>query len=353
MRTPLIESRPEGLYCPKGDFYVDPWAPVKRAVVTHAHGDHARWGSKSYLTAAPGGGVLRKRMGPDAVIETLSYKEECRIGDVAVSFFPAGHLLGSGQVRIEHQGEVWVVSGDYKTSPDPTCEPFEPARCHTFLSESTFALPIYRWPDQSKVRADVNAWWRANQARGVTSILFAYALGKAQHVLAGLDASIGPILVHGAVAGINEHYRAAGVPLPATQPADLVTAKAVRGQAMVIAPPSVRMSPWIRKFQPFSTAFASGWMRIRGARRRRALDRGFVLSDHADWDGLLWAIRETGAERIGVMHGNTGVLTRYLKEQGVDAYEIKTQYEGADEEEAMEPVPNTSEPVAEGQVEVP
>jgi putative mRNA 3-end processing factor len=334
MMTTLLESRPEGLYCAAGDFYVDPWKPVDRAVITHAHGDHARWGSRAYLTAAPGRGLLQKRMGPEAKIEGIPYRETRRIGGVDVAFYPAGHLLGSGQVRIERNGEVWVVSGDYKTQADPTCEAFEPVRCHTFLTESTFALPIYRWPAQEHVMASINGWWRSNQAQGITSVLFTYALGKAQRVLAGLDPSIGSILVHGAMAPLNDLYRAQGVALPATQPADALTAKATGGKAIVIAPPSARETPWIRKFYPSSSAFASGWMQIRGARRRRSLDRGFVLSDHADWEGLLTSIRQTEASRVGVMHGNTGVLSRYLREQGVDAFEIATHYEdGADDEE--------------------
>lgn len=305
---------------------------MDRAVITHAHGDHAQAGSKAYLTAEPGRPLLRKRLGAEAKIEALPYRKSITLGEVRMSFYPAGHLLGSAQVRIERGGEVWVASGDYKTQRDPTCDPLEVIRCHTFITESTFALPIYRWPKESLVMNEINAWWRNNQEQGHTGILFVYALGKAQRVLAGIDASIGPILCHGAITRINDLYRELGVKLPPTETAEAENSKTTLGRALVLATPSVRISPWIRKFTPYSTAFASGWMQIRGARRRRALDRGFVLSDHADWDGLLSTIATTGAERIGVMHGDTAVFARYLRETGRDVFEIETHYDPIDEE---------------------
>ncbi len=340
--TKLIEESALGLYCRPGDFYVDPWKPVPRAVITHAHGDHARWGSHSYLTALPGKAILQKRMGPNAQIEGLPYGAKQRIGDVDVSFHPAGHLLGSAQVRIEQGGEVTVVSGDYKVQADPTCAPFEPIRCHTFFTESTFALPIYRWKNEREVISEIESWWRANQASGRTSLLFAYALGKAQRILSEIDSSLGPILVHGAVSPINALYREAGVSLPATQPADLENAKATLGKALVIAPPSARGNAWVRKFHPSSTAFASGWMQLRGPRRRRALDRGFALSDHADWNGLLQTIKNTGAEEVAVMHGQTHALTRYLQEIGLKAWEVTPHHDEAAKTEEVEQ-PNDEE----------
>ncbi len=341
---PLIVESPEGLYCPPGDFYVDPWKPVARAIITHAHGDHARWGSKAYLASQPGIAILRRRMGPDPTIEGMPYGTERMIGETRVSFHPAGHLLGSAQVRIEHRGETWVVSGDYKTEPDRTCAPFEVVPCHTFLTESTFALPVYRWKPQSEVFAQIQEWWKANQAVGQTSIIFAYALGKAQRILAALDPSIGPILVHGAVDPLNQLYRDAGIALPPTQFADAVSAKTTLGKALVIAPPSARGTPWLRKFQPFSAAFASGWMQLRGARRRRALDRGFILSDHADWPALLATVARTGARNIGVMHGNTAVLSRYLREQGYNAWELHTHHSDEAAEEDRSPMPEAEAP---------
>jgi putative mRNA 3-end processing factor len=343
---PLLTLTAGGLYCEAGDFFVDPWEPVDRAIVTHAHGDHARWGSKAYLTATPGVGVLRARLQPDAVIRGIAYGEPVVLSGVTVSLHPAGHILGSSQVRIEHRGEVWVVSGDYKTDPDPTCAPFEPVRCHTFVTESTFGLPIYRWPGQAEVFDEINAWWRANAAAGKTSLLFGYALGKAQRLLAGLDPTIGPILTHGAVERMTAAYRDAGVPLPPTRYAGTAEQKANSRGALVIAPPYSSGSPWLRRFAPYSTGFASGWMLVRGARRRRSLDRGFALSDHVDWPSLHAAIEATGAGEVWVTHGYTGPVVRWLQEKGVGAKAVQTRFEGEQDDELAEPAEDVAPAVA-------
>jgi putative mRNA 3-end processing factor len=329
MANSLLQVTERGLYCAAGDFYIDPWQPVTRAVITHAHADHARPGSQRYLTSPTGAPLLRLRVGPVPRIVAHPFGKQLDLNGVRLSLHPAGHLLGSAQIRVEHRGEVWVVSGDYKIEADSTCEPFEVVPCHTFITESTFGLPIYRWRPQAEVFDEINAWWRQNQLEGRTSILFAYALGKAQRLLAGVDASVGPILVHGATQRFVHAYRHAGISQPTTIYADSATARNNRGQALVIAPPSAAGSAgWLRKFGPVSLAFASGWMQIRGARRRRAVDRGFVLSDHADWHGLLTTIAATGAERIGVTHGYTNILVRYLNEAGLDAFVMPTRYEG-------------------------
>jgi putative mRNA 3-end processing factor len=333
---PLLTLTARGLYCESGDFFVDPWEPVDRAVITHAHGDHATWGSRAYLTSAPGAGVLRTRLEPGAQISGVPYGEPVTLNGVTVSLHPAGHILGSSQVRIEHQGEVWVVSGDYKTDADPTCIPFEPVRCHTFVTESTFGLPIYRWPPQAEVFDEINAWWRANVAAGKTSLLFGYTLGKAQRLIAGLDPSIGPILTHGAVERIAAEYRKAGVTLPATRYAGTTERKADSSGAIVIAPPYASASLWARRFGARSTGFASGWMLVRGARRRRSLDRGFALSDHVDWPSLLAAVEATGAGEVWVTHGYTAVVVRWLQERGVDAKAVQTRFEGERDDEVQE-----------------
>jgi len=330
----LVVVKKEGLYCVPGDFYIDPWRPVPRAVITHAHADHARVGHGQYLTAAPGVNVLRARLG-DIAVQGLAYGETIRQKDATISLHPAGHVLGSSQVRIEHKGEVWVASGDYKIEPDATCAPFEPVRCDTFITESTFGLPIYRWPVQEKLYADINAWWAANAAAGRTSVLFCYAFGKAQRVLSGLDAEIGPIVCHGAAQALTRVYRDSGVALPDTLMVDEVTDKAALKRAIVIAPPSAAGSPWMKRFGDYSDAFASGWMLLRGARRRRGVDRGFVLSDHADWPGLMWAIGETGAQRVIVTHGSIAVMVRYLREQGLEAGGFDTEYGDDEADEKM------------------
>src|SRR3954467_1445760 len=268
----LLSTTERGLYCEPGDFYVDPWMPVDRAVITHAHGDHARWGCRRYLAAREGERVLRTRLGPDARIRVVDFGEPVEVRGGRVSFHPAGHVLGSAQVRIEHRGEVWVVSGDYKLDDDPTCDPFEPVRCHTFVTESTFGLPIYRWNDPREVLADIAGWWRTNAQAGRASVLFCYAFGKAQRIEAGLAAAgaldTGPLVQHGAIPPLDDAYRAAGVMLPKGQHVTDVDAASLR-RALVLAPPSAAASPWLRRFGDIGDGFASGWMLLRGARRRR------------------------------------------------------------------------------------
>ena len=332
--SPLIESTPRGLYCAAGDFYVDPWQPVERAVITHAHSDHARPGSASYLCAAPGLAVLRARLGEAAAIEALPYGEAVERNSVRVSLHPAGHVLGSAQVRIESRGEVWVVSGDYKLEPDPTCAPFEALRCETFVTESTFGLPIYRWSEPARVFDAMNAWWRANAEAGRASVLFAYAFGKAQRILASIDASIGPILVHGAVETLDRAYRESGVRLAEAKVAIEIEKGFDVSRALVLAPPSAQGTPWLRRFGDFSDAYASGWMAIRGQRWRLAVDQGFALSDHADWAGLNRAIDATGASRVYVTHGYTLPLVQWLRERGREAAAMETRYEGEPAAEA-------------------
>lgn len=336
----LVIERPEGLYCPPGDFYIDPWRPVDRAVITHAHGDHARVGSGHYLASAPSEGVLRTRLGADIDLQTLRFGETITHHGVKLSLHPAGHVLGSAQVRLEHGGRVWVASGDYFVSGpgdlNTTCDPFEPVRCDCFITESTFGLPVYRWCPQREVFDDIDAWWRANAEAGRASLLMGYAFGKAQRILAGVDPGIGPIVVHGALLALNRAYRAAGVALPPTLHLSEVTDKSILKRALVVAPPSVHGSAWARRFGDASDAFASGWMQLRGARRRRGVDRGFVLSDHADWPGLQRAIAATGAERVIVTHGYEAVMVRWLQEQGLQAGAFRTEYDD-ERHDAQEP----------------
>ena len=348
----LVVLRPEGLYCPPGDFYIDPWRPVDRAVITHAHADHARMGHAKYLAAAPGEGVLRSRLGV-IDLQTLPYGQTVDHFGVRLSLHPAGHVLGSAQVRLEHRGRVWVASGDYfvagatedSREGNATCAPFEPVRCDCFITESTFGLPIYRWAPQRELFADIDRWWAANAAAGRASLLLGYSFGKAQRILAGVDPSIGPIVVHGAVEPLNRAYRAAGVALPETKLVTEITDKADLKRALVIAPPSVQNSAWSKRFGDHSDAFASGWMQLRGARRRRAVDRGFVLSDHADWPGLQRAIGATGAERVIVTHGYESVMVRWLIDQGLEAGAFSTEY-GDEQEAGAEAREAAAEPAA-------
>ena len=307
----LLELRPDGLYCPAGDFYIDPWRPVKRAVITHAHRDRVCPGSRVYATAREGKPLLLDLLGADAPVKAVDYGKQLKLGDIAVSFHPAGHILGSAQVRIEYRGEIWVVAGDCKLAPDPTCAPFELLRCHTFVTEAAFALPIFRWPEPTEAIAAIRDWWRANDEAGKTSVLYAHPLGMAQRLFAAL----GPVAAHAEVERYSTLYRAAGVDLPQPQPQATLS----------LAPPG-----WKPAAGRVSTAMASGWMRIRGTRRRRSLDRGFVISDHADWNGLLRVIDETGASNILVATGYRGPLVRWLTEHGRQARALETRWEGAE-----------------------
>jgi putative mRNA 3-end processing factor len=304
----LIESDTRGLHCEPGGFHIDPTLPVPKALITHAHSGHVCGGCGAYLCSAESGLLLREILGPNALIETVRYGESLRIEDVDVSFHPAGHILGSAQIRIEHRGEVWVISGDYKLEPDPTCAPLEPVRCNTFVTESTFGLPIFRWPSPAAVLASMENWRRENKERGKRSVIFADPGGKAQRLLAGL----GPALCHEDIRKVNDIYRASGVPVPETDESD----------SLVIAPPSAQGTSWMKQFGAVSTALASGWMRIRGKRRYQSIDRGFVFSDHADWPAMQEAIRETGAESVAVSHGYKEPMVRWLQEQGKQAWAL-------------------------------
>lgn len=316
-----------GIYCPAGDFYIDPWRPVDRALITHGHADHSRWGMNRYLCTEAAAPVIRHRLG-DITLETIRYGETQQIGGAKVSFHPAGHVPGSAQIRVEVKGEVWVVSGDYKVVADGLSEPFEPVKCHAFITECTFGLPIFKWTPQDVLTRQINDWWATNAAAGRTSVLGAYALGKAQRLLTTVNTDIGPILTHGAIENTNKVLRNQGIKLPETLYADAGLKIKDHPGALVIATPGAMAGPWIKKFGPVSTAFASGWMALRGVRRRRAADRGFIVSDHADWAGLNTAIRETGATRIFATHGYTGAFHRWLREQGFDAHVVSTEYEG-------------------------
>lgn len=329
--TDIVLIRERGLYCSAGNFYVDPWRPVETAVITHAHGDHARPGSRRYFAARGGLGVLRHRLGPEAALAGLDYREQRRFGEALVSLHPAGHVLGSAQVRIEAAGEVWVVSGDYKRDPDPTCAPFEVVPCDTFITEATFALPAYRWPPAAEVVTEILDWWHRNRETGRCSLLACYSLGKAQRVLAELARLTSePVWVHEAIDDLCRLYREAGVSLPPTR--RLVPADCGRMEGeLVLVPPGSEGAAWTRRLGPVSTGFCSGWMRVRGQRRRRGYDRGFVLSDHADWPGLIRTIRETGARRVLATHGHADAMVRFLREQGIAAQPLATAFGGEDE----------------------
>ena len=316
-----------GLYCPKADVYLDPWKPVKKAILSHGHADHARWGSSSYLctpTAAP---VIKYRLG-DINLETLPFGEEKLINGVSFSFHPAGHILGSAQIKVSYKGEIVVFSGDYKTANDGFSEAFEPVKCHTFITESTFGLPVYHWQDQKWVFNEMEEWCKNNRNNGHLSILYGYSLGKAQRILQGLPESVGPIFTHSTIEAVLNVMRNQGVSLKNTIPVNEHLTRAELLNGVIIAPPAVQNSNWLKKFEPIRNGVVSGWMALRGARRRRNADKGFVLSDHADWEGLNEAISLTGAENVFVTHGYTDILSKWLIDKGLNAHPLETNFEG-------------------------
>jgi putative mRNA 3-end processing factor len=331
----MLTESPDGLFCEAGGFHIDPWGPVPRALLTHAHGDHARAGSAAYLCTDATAPLLARRFGPEAVIESMPYGRPITLGDTRVSFHPAGHVLGSAQIRVEGPDGVWVVTGDYKRAADPTCAPFEVVPCDVFVTESTFALPIYRWDPTAVVIGELVDWWQANGRHGLTSIVFCYTIGKAQRLLAEIGrVSDRPIWVHGALLPMIEAYREAGIAMAPTQPLIARPRGTSFAGELVLAPPSARGTPWMRRLGDLSDALASGLMRVRGVRRQRAYDRGVVLSDHADWPALIETIADSGASRVLATHGHAEPLARFLREQGVDAGVIRTAWEhegGADD----------------------
>ncbi|TGD66350.1 ligase-associated DNA damage response exonuclease [Tabrizicola sp. WMC-M-20] len=340
MSAELLSFTDRGIYCAEGGFYIDPWRPVDRALITHGHSDHARWGHGHYLSTNQALPVMRHRLG-DISAEGIAYGETRQIGGVQVSFHPAGHVPGSAQIRVERGGEVWVVSGDYKVEDDGLSEAFVPVPCHTFITECTFGLPLFRWQPQAVIAQQLAAWWVANAAEGRSTILAAYGLGKAQRLMTLLP-DAGPILTHGAVEETTRILRDQGYSLPPTIRVTAgVDAKSHPG-ALIIAPPSALGTPWARRFGPSAEAFASGWMALRGIRRRRGLDTGFVISDHADWPGLNTAIRATGAERVFVTHGYTTPFRRWLEEQGYDAGIVQTEFGGDEADTDTEAEPDSA-----------
>jgi putative mRNA 3-end processing factor len=325
MQEPLLAFNQNGIYCAKADVYLDPWRKVDKAIISHGHADHSRWGNKKYITHHDNIPIMKHRLGEIDVMGK-AYGESFTINNVKFSLHPAGHVIGSSQIRVEHQGEVWVFTGDYKDEDDGVCIPYVPVKCHTFITECTFGLPAFKWTPQAEVMAEINDWWQSNKADGRTSVLFGYSLGKAQRLLKHLDTNIGDIYTHGAIENMTNVLRAR-VDFPETKLITRETTKKELNGNLVLAPPSAHGGTWIQKMVPYVTASASGWMTFRGARRRRAIDKGFVMSDHCDWDGLLSSIKATECEKVICTHGYTDIFSRYLREIGYDARTEATQYE--------------------------
>lgn len=332
----LLTFTDRGIYCPTAEVYIDPWKPVDRAIITHGHSDHARAGMTRYMAHRLTAAIMRYRISPDIQAQEVEYGEVVTINGVSISLHPAGHIPGSSQVRIEYQGEVWVVSGDYKLEDDGLSTSFEAVPCHTFITECTFGLPIFKWQNQESISNDLGHWIDQNEKNSVTSVIYAYSLGKAQRIAQMLIGRELPIVMHGATRAITSTLIEAGLPLKAgISPEDF---KRIYPEMtpIVLAPLSAQNSPWIGKFRPYALANASGWMTIQGIKRRSGVDRGFTLSDHADFLGLLSAIKATGAQRIFSTHGYTSQFARYLQELGYESAEVSTNFgEAFEQSEAL------------------
>ncbi len=316
----MLTMTKQGLFCRAGDFYIDPSRGVDHAVITHAHSDHARRGSRQYYCVRSGEALLRARIGQNIPVKTFAFAEPFEINGVKISLHPAGHILGSSQVRLEYAGEVWVASGDYKRDRDPTCEPFEPIPCDVFVTEGTFGTPNYVWEKDMDLGKQIHDWWMRNAARGVNSVLFAYSLGKAQRVLGVLEPFADrPVHCDPSVAELNECYREQGIALaPTTCLSELDSDRRPVGELFLV-PQSFLKTPRARMLGPrYETAFASGWMA--GGRGFGSYNKGFVMSDHADWNDLVRTVLETGAKRVYVQHRGKGALVKHLRTLGVDAY---------------------------------
>ena len=326
--TPLISWTDSGLHCSAGGFHIDPHRPVKLALVTHAHSDHARRGSEKYITPASGVGLLRVRLGKSIRVQGVNYGEKFRLGDVWVSFHPAGHILGSSQIRVEHDGDIWVATGDYKRDPDPSCEPFESVQCDTLITEATFGTPKYCWDKRVDHGQQMAEWWYANAQTGLNSIIYGYSLGKTQRILTLLRGyAKKPILIHKSMLELTECYRDHGISMAdyrllpdLTQAPGLFQDPPLEGE-LILAPPSwLRDNPQVvERLGQYRTAFASGWMMGQSA-GRHGTDHGFLLSDHADWNDLNRTIQESGASRVFVQHRSNGALVRHLRRLGLEAH---------------------------------
>lgn len=307
----LITKTAKGLYCEQGDFFIDPSQAVHKAIITHAHSDHARSGSNNYLAYEKNEHILKLRLGKNIQFQGLKFNQTILINGIKVSFHPSGHIPGSAQIRLEFKGEVWVISGDYKLNYDGLSDPFEHVKCHHFVTESTFGLPIFNWQHQKIVFEEINNYWKSCAQNGENLIISAYSLGKSQRIIKHLDSEIGKILCHPTTAQNNIALQAAGFNFGNWEIYNpLVPCKG----AAIICPPASITDSFLKKMHPYRSISCSGWMALRGARKWGNLDRGFVLSDHADFKELIIACKESESENIYVTHGYTKTFSQYINE---------------------------------------
>jgi len=330
----MLEFRPSGIFCKPGQFYIDPWLPVDKALITHGHADHARWGMKSYLCHHYTVPILQSRISADINVQGVGYNEPIYINGVKVTFHPAGHIIGSAQIRLEYKGKVTVVTGDYKLQNDGISTPFESVKCHELITESTFGLPIYNWSPVEILNEQIQQWALDNIKQGKTPIFIGYSLGKAQRLLQALK-DVAPIHVHYSIDKLNKAYQSLGIDLAPYAIADLKADLKTLQNKIIILPPSLVDNVTVKKIPHQVYAICSGWMQVRGARRWRSADAGFAISDHADWKDLLTAIKSSEAEKVFVTHGQTHVLSKYLNEIGIEAEPVVTQFGQEEDDESV------------------
>ncbi|RLJ68968.1 putative mRNA 3-end processing factor [Lacinutrix venerupis] len=329
----FIKFTKKGIYCIPGKFYLDPWLPVDHAIISHGHADHSRSGNKHYFCHDDSKAILKHRLGADISIESMGYNQTRIINNVSVSFYPAGHVIGSVQIRLEYKGEVVVFTGDYKTQPDFITDPFESVKCHTFITESTFGLPIYNWKTELQLQEQLQNWVLQNQANNKTSVFLGYSLGKSQRIMSLID-GIDKVYVHTAINNLNNAISSSGIALPETTLLKQDFDKKDIQNKIIIMPPGLLGSRLLKRVPNAAVAICSGWMQIRGNRRWKAVDAGFAVSDHADWNGLLSAVKASEAEKVYVTHGSQATFSKYLNEIGIAAEELITDY--GDEQLASE-----------------
>lgn len=331
----IIRFTNKGIYCIPGKFYLDPWYPVENAIISHGHADHAKWGMKHYLCHNDSKAILKHRIGQDISIESLPYIKHVTINGVNVSFHPAGHIIGSAQIRLEYKGKVVVFSGDYKVKDDFLTDAFEPVKCHEFITESTFGLPIYNWQPEEVLKKKMHEWVHKNQSINRTSVFIGYSLGKAQRIMNMME-GVSELYVHSAIKNLNDAMASSGIKLPETIRWTADMDKKALQNKIVIVPPALLGSNMIKKIPNAATAICSGWMQIRGNRRWQAVDAGFPISDHADWNGLISAVKATEAEKVYVTHGSQATFSKYLNEIGIPSEEVKTEYGSGEDDQTSD-----------------
>ena len=308
----LIKYTSSGLYCELADLWIDPNKPVKRAIITHAHMDHFTFGCEEYISTYETAIILKERIGKGINIKTYDFCEDFKINGINFSLHPSGHILGSSQIKLTLADEKWLITGDFKRQRDETCKEYEKVKTDFIISESTFGLPIFKWDEPQNTATDITKWVNSSQEK--TSILFCYSLGKAQRLLNEISKTNfkNKIYTHSTIHKMNNCYKKLGVEVIDTRKFDQKKNNEDLKGSLILLPPSLNKNSFIKNFKEIQTGFASGWMSIRARRKRSGYDKGFAISDHADWEAILNTIKESKAKNVFFHHGDSEALNRYL-----------------------------------------